>query len=87
MLESFLDKLGCRTHFSILTKISKPGGCDCTLVEYEITGTGETEIDSRCLDIPNDPFGGLGCNACNRPDCRLCGFGDYPQCGGALNMP
>lgn len=48
-----------------------PGGCDCD---------GETETDARCLDIPHDPYGGLGCDACGVPDCRFCNFGVYPPC-------
>ena len=27
--------------------------------------------DARCW-TPDDPYGGLGCNACNRPKCRFC---------------
>ena len=48
-----------------------PDGCDCGQ---------ETETDSRCLDIPSDPYGGLGCNACAVQDCRFCNFGVYPPC-------
>lgn len=49
----------------------KPGGCDCN---------GESQTDARCLDIPNDPYGGLGCNACGVPDCRFCNFAPFPPC-------
>jgi len=48
-----------------------PDGCECN---------GETETDARCLDIPNDPYGGLGCNACGFPDCRFCNFDAFPPC-------
>ena len=48
-----------------------PDGCECN---------GETETDARCLDIPNDPYGGLGCNACGFPDCRFCNFDVFPPC-------
>ena len=36
--------------------------------------------DPRCLDIPNDPNGGLGCAGCGVMDCRLCGEGPYIPC-------
>ena len=36
--------------------------------------------DPRCLDIPNDPHGGLGCDGCGVMDCRLCGEGPYIPC-------
>ena len=85
MLESLNQDVG--HFFQSLTTISKSGGCDCTELEQKVTGNGETEIDTRCLDIPNDPLAGLGCDACDVPDCRFCNFGDYPSCGGALNMP
>ena len=48
-----------------------PDGCECD---------GETETDTRCLDIPNDPYGGLGCNACGFADCRFCNFDPFPPC-------
>ena len=34
----------------------------------------------RCLDIPNDPNGGIGCDGCGVMDCRLCGEGPYIPC-------
>ena len=36
--------------------------------------------DARCNDVPNDPYGGLGCNGCGIQDCRLCGEGPYIPC-------
>ena len=54
----------------------KPGGCDCK----KNVPDEESKTDARCLDIPNDPYGGLGCNACGVPDCRFCNFAHFPPC-------
>ena len=45
-------------------------GCDCDRAGY----------DSRCSDPGNDPFGGLGCMACGKDNCRFCGFDNMPPC-------
>ena len=37
---------------------------------------GEQSVtDPSCNDIPHDPWGGLGCDACGIQDCRFCGDG------------
>ena len=49
---------------------SNPTGCDCDRAGY----------DTRCSDTANDPFGGLGCMACEHENCRFCGFDNMPPC-------
>merc|ERR1712098_200664 len=33
-----------------------------------------------CNDPGSDAYGGLGCNACNIQNCRICGIDLYPPC-------
>lgn len=40
---------------------------------------GNTFYDERCW-TSSDPHGGLGCNACNKPKCRICGGSPYIAC-------
>ena len=47
----------------------EPHDCPCTDL---------ASFDGRCG--PNDPHGGLGCNACGIPTCRMCGHNIYPDC-------
>ena len=47
-------------------------GCDCDGAMF----------DKRCSDPANDPYGGLGCMACGKNDCRYCGHDNLPQCEG-----
>ena len=56
-----------------------PPGCDCDGAAY----------DARCSDPANDPYGGLGCMACGKENCRFCGHDDLPDCegGGSTSGP
>eukprot|EP00091_Calanus_sinicus_P009573 TRINITY_DN2235_c0_g1_i2.p1 TRINITY_DN2235_c0_g1~~TRINITY_DN2235_c0_g1_i2.p1 ORF type:complete len:147 (+),score=15.31 TRINITY_DN2235_c0_g1_i2:68-442(+) len=57
------------TTSSTTTKKPNPGGC-----------CGDNSItDARCNDPGSDPFGGLGCRACDIMDCRFCGFDGFPD--------
>jgi len=52
---------------------TKPPPSDCDVCHG-------SESDDRCYHPENDPFGGLGCNACGRAGCRFCGYDIYPPC-------
>ena len=52
------------------TQAPHPGGC-----------CGDNSMtDDRCNDPGSDPYGGLGCNACNIKNCRFCSFEGAPDC-------
>merc|ERR1711915_1135712 len=52
------------------TQAPHPGGC-----------CGDNSMtDDRCNDPGSDPYGGLGCNACNIKNCRFCSFEGAPNC-------
>merc|ERR1719378_349505 len=52
------------------TQAPHPGGC-----------CGDNSMtDTRCNDPGSDPYGGLGCNACNIKNCRFCSFEGAPDC-------
>jgi hypothetical protein len=60
-----------------------PGGPGTTTTTPGQTGccsAGSSQTDPACLDPGTDEFGGLGCMACNVPDCRFCGFDSFPPC-------
>ena len=49
-----------------------PMDCECNGAEY----------DQRCSDPAHDPYGGLGCMACGKENCRYCGSTPFPDCSG-----
>jgi hypothetical protein len=52
----------------------------CGATEEGSSCAGPTEFcfyDADCLDVVNDPRGGLGCNAGGHAECRFCGFGSF----------
>ena len=46
---------------------------------HECPCSNDAHFDTRCISGA-DPFGGLGCNMCGLPACRICGVGIYPDC-------
>ena len=52
------------------TQKPNPDGC---------CGANSATADA-CNDPGSDPYGGLGCNACNIQNCRVCGVDIYPPC-------
>jgi len=52
------------------TQKPNPDGC---------CGANSATADA-CNDPGSDPYGGLGCNACNIQNCRICGVDIYPPC-------
>jgi hypothetical protein len=68
---------------------SSPALCS-DVPEATCAGLDETCIhDARCLDIPSDPHGGLGCGAGGVVACRFCEFGTYASvpCRGVAASP
>merc|ERR1719481_124907 len=56
---------------TVATTSTTPGPEDCPCSE-------NAHYDERCTN--DEPYEGLGCNACLRPNCRFCDIPGYPPC-------